>query len=137
MKTSGRQPEGAPPVSRARAYVYLPQALPPDGPPWPWPCNSSSETEKKRFEHSYHEHQRTGAGSAAIRAALGAAEQAGENFVIVLGHPSYYPRFGFTRASEYGIRPSIDVPDEALMALSLDSVRLPSGTVRYAAPFGI
>lgn len=28
-------------------------------------------------------------------------------------------------------------PDDALMALSLDSDQLPSGTVRYAAPFGI
>lgn len=83
------------------------------------------------------EYQKTGVGSAAIRAALEAAEQAGEHFVIVLGHPTYYPRFGFTRASEYGIRVSIDVPDEALMVLSLDSTPLPSGTVRYAAPFGI
>ncbi|GAA5049928.1 GNAT family N-acetyltransferase [Nocardia callitridis] len=83
------------------------------------------------------EYQRTGAGSAAIRAALGAAEQAGEHLVIVLGHPTYYPRFGFTRASDYGIRLSIEVPDEALMALSLDSEPLPGGTVRYAAPFGI
>ncbi|MFD4295143.1 GNAT family N-acetyltransferase [Rhodococcus sp. NPDC058532] len=83
------------------------------------------------------EYQKTGAGSAAIRAALEAAARAGERFVIVLGHPAYYPRFGFTRASEYRIQLSIDVPDEALMALSFDSERLPSGTVRYAAPFGI
>ncbi|MEV6431077.1 N-acetyltransferase [Nocardia sp. NPDC051463] len=84
------------------------------------------------------EYQRTGAGSAAIRAALDAARQLGEAFVIVLGHPAYYPRFGFTRASEHGIGLSIDVPDEALMALTLDETRpLPRGTVRYAAPFGI
>ncbi|WP_024796285.1 GNAT family N-acetyltransferase [Tomitella biformata] len=82
-------------------------------------------------------HQNTGAGSAAIRAALEAAERACERFVIVLGHPAYYPRFGFTRASESRIRISIDVPDDALMALSLGSKELPSGTVRYAAPFGI
>lgn len=83
------------------------------------------------------EDQQTGAGSAAVRAALEAAGQAGERFVIVLGHPTYYPRFGFARASKYGIRLSIDVPDEALMALGLGAERLPSGTVRYAAPFGI
>lgn len=83
------------------------------------------------------EYHGTGAGSAAIRAALAAAEQMGEQFVVVLGHPTYYPRFGFSRASQYGIRLSIDVPDDALMALSLDSDQLPSGTVRYAAPFGI
>ncbi|MFI0813147.1 GNAT family N-acetyltransferase [Streptomyces echinatus] len=84
------------------------------------------------------EQQRTGAGSAAVRAALSAARSLGEHHVVVLGHPSYYPRFGFHRASEYGIVLSIDVPDEALMALSLDAGHpLPGGTVRYAAPFGI
>ncbi|MFB7505973.1 GNAT family N-acetyltransferase [Streptomyces broussonetiae] len=84
------------------------------------------------------EHQRTGAGSAAVRAVLQAAKDRGECHVVVLGHPSYYPRFGFGRASEHGIRVSFDVPDEALMALTLDEGRpLPSGVIRYAAPFGI
>ncbi|MEE2037086.1 N-acetyltransferase [Nocardiopsis sp. CT-R113] len=84
------------------------------------------------------EYQRTGAGSAAVRAVLEAARHRGERFVIVLGHPSYYPRFGFTRASTHGIGLSVEVPDEALMALSLDADHpLPGGTVRYAAPFGI
>ncbi|MCE7081981.1 GNAT family N-acetyltransferase [Streptomyces sp. ST2-7A] len=82
--------------------------------------------------------QRQGAGSAAIRAALAAAGDIGERFVTVLGHPDYYPWFGFTRASAHGIGLSIEVPDEALMALALDPDRpLPSGTIRYAAPFGI
>jgi putative acetyltransferase len=81
--------------------------------------------------------QRSGAGSAAIRAALAAARAIGEHHVVVLGHPTYYPRFGFTRASTHGIRLSIDVPDEALMALSLTGTPLPSGMVRYAAPFGL
>ncbi|MFD7439400.1 GNAT family N-acetyltransferase [Streptomyces sp. NPDC059861] len=82
--------------------------------------------------------QRTGAGSAAVRAALAAARSLGEHHVVVLGHPAYYPRFGFTRASGHGIGLTIDVPDEALMALSLDADHpLPRGTVHYAAPFGI
>ncbi|MFG3658710.1 GNAT family N-acetyltransferase [Streptomyces sp. NPDC047706] len=84
------------------------------------------------------ERQRTGAGSAAVRAALAAARALGERHVVVLGHPDYYPRFGFTRARDHGIRVTIDVPDEALMALGLDAGHpLPSGTVHYAAPFGI
>ncbi|MET1034696.1 MAG: N-acetyltransferase [Arthrobacter sp.] len=83
-------------------------------------------------------HQRAGAGSAAIRAALHAAQERGEHFVVVLGHPDYYPRFGFRRASEAGIRLGIEIPDEALMALNLDGGRrLPRGEVRYAAPFAI
>ncbi|MFI6576842.1 GNAT family N-acetyltransferase [Nocardiopsis sp. NPDC050513] len=82
--------------------------------------------------------QGTGAGSAAVRAALAAARERGERHVVVLGHPAYYPRFGFTRASAHGIRLSVEVPDEALMALALDADHpLPGGTVRYAAPFGI
>ncbi|KZM72350.1 acetyltransferase [Nocardia terpenica] len=84
------------------------------------------------------EHQNTGVGDAAVRAALRAATGTGERFVTVLGHPSYYPRFGFTRASTHGIGITIDVPDEALMALTLDARHpLPCGTIRYAAPFGI
>ncbi|ADI08060.1 acetyltransferase [Streptomyces bingchenggensis BCW-1] len=84
------------------------------------------------------EHQKTGAGSAVIRAALSAAKGLGEYYVTVLGHPAYYPRFGFGRASAHGIGVTLDVPDEAMMALTLDKTHpLPNGTVRYAAPFGV
>ncbi|KMS73100.1 acetyltransferase [Streptomyces viridochromogenes] len=84
------------------------------------------------------EEQNGGAGSAAVRAALAAARDMGEHYVVVLGHPTYYPRFGFTRACAHGIGLTIDVPDEALMALALDAEHpLPGGIVRYAAPFGI
>ncbi|WP_411104114.1 GNAT family N-acetyltransferase [Streptomyces sp. cmx-4-9] len=83
-------------------------------------------------------YQRTGAGTAAVRAVLDAARARGEHCVVVLGDPAYYPRFGFGRARAHGIRITLDVPDEALMVLALDGSRsLPRGTVRYAAPFGI
>ncbi|MFG2125122.1 hypothetical protein [Streptomyces sp. NPDC048710] len=59
------------------------------------------------------EQQRSGAGSAAVRAALEAAKDMGERYVVVLGHPTYCPRFGFTRASPHGIGLTIDVPDDA------------------------
>ncbi|MFC7931352.1 GNAT family N-acetyltransferase [Streptomyces cinereoruber] len=84
------------------------------------------------------EHQRTGAGQAVVRAVLDAARLRGETLVLVLGHPEYYPRFGFERASAYGIRPGFEVPDEAMRALVLDdSVPVPSGALRYPAPFGV
>jgi putative acetyltransferase len=84
------------------------------------------------------EHQRTGAGAAAIRAALAAARARDEHAVVVLGHPGYYPRFGFERASATGVRVPFEVPDEALMVLGLQEDRpLPSGTVRYAEAFGL
>ncbi len=84
------------------------------------------------------EHQRAGAGQAVVRAVLDAARLQGESLVLVLGHPEYYPRFGFARASEYGIKPGFEVPDEAMMALVLDaSIPVPSGTLAYPAPFGV
>ncbi|OPC84722.1 GNAT family N-acetyltransferase [Embleya scabrispora] len=82
--------------------------------------------------------QRTGAGSAAIRAALDAARAMAENLVLVLGHADYYPRFGFTPASRFDIRAPFEVPDEAMMALALDNTRtVPAGTIRYPAAFGV
>lgn len=82
--------------------------------------------------------QRTGAGSAAIRAGLDAARARGEGLVLVLGHPEYYPRFGFTPASRFGIRAPFDVPDEAMMALALDPAHpIPTGTIEYPAAFGV
>jgi putative acetyltransferase len=82
--------------------------------------------------------QRRGAGSAAIRAALGAGNAKGEHLVVVLGHPDYYPRFGFVPASRLGIRASFDVPDGALMALALNpDAETPRGTISYPAAFGV
>jgi predicted N-acetyltransferase YhbS len=82
--------------------------------------------------------QKKGAGSAAIRAGLEAARAKGENLVLVLGHAEYYPRFGFTPASAFGIRASFDVPDETMMALALDpEAETPRGTIAYPAAFGV
>ncbi|MFE3688607.1 GNAT family N-acetyltransferase [Streptomyces sp. NPDC059095] len=85
------------------------------------------------------EYQRTGAGSAAVRAVLDAARELGEDLVLVLGHPDYYPRFGFTPASALGIRAPFEVPDEAMMALRLrpGGPPAPSGVIQYPAPFGV
>jgi predicted N-acetyltransferase YhbS len=83
-------------------------------------------------------YQRQGVGDAVTRAVLRAARDRGERLVVVLGHPAYYPRFGFVRASTLGIGVSFEVADEALMALVLDDTApVPSGTVRYPAPFGM
>ncbi|MFE9538521.1 GNAT family N-acetyltransferase [Streptomyces sp. NPDC006691] len=85
------------------------------------------------------EYQRAGAGSAAVRAALAAARELGEDLVLVLGHPDYYPRFGFTPASALGIRAPFEVPDEAMMALRLrpEGAPAPAGVIQYPAPFGL
>ncbi|MFC7303588.1 GNAT family N-acetyltransferase [Streptomyces monticola] len=85
------------------------------------------------------EHQKQGAGTAVVSALLEAARARGEErLVVVLGHPEYYPRFGFTRASGFGVGVAFEVPDEALMALVLDdSGAVPQGTITYPAAFGV
>lgn len=81
--------------------------------------------------------QKQGIGSRLIRTALAKAKELGYGSVIVLGHPDFYPRFGFRKASEWGIRPPFDVPDNAFMALELQkgSLRNVGGVVRYPEPF--
>jgi putative acetyltransferase len=65
-------------------------------------------------------HQRQGIGSALARASLAAADELGEPLVLVIGHSTYYPRFGFRPASELGIAPpSEEIPKEAWMAVPL------------------
>lgn len=66
--------------------------------------------------------QGRGLGGELIREALRRADERHEPLVLVLGHPTYYPRFGFRRASEIGIVPAEpDIPDEAYMAIRLRS----------------
>jgi putative acetyltransferase len=66
------------------------------------------------------ERQRRGIGSAFVHKALRRAENRSEPLVLVLGHPTYYPRFGFRPASELGITPpEPSIPDEAFMAIAL------------------
>jgi putative acetyltransferase len=82
--------------------------------------------------------QRQGIGIELTNAGLAAVRQTPCPFVIVLGHPEYYPRFGFERASRYGIRSQYEgVPDEAFMILVLDqgALRGKSGVARYRDEF--
>ena len=65
--------------------------------------------------------QRDGIGIALTEAALEAAEAMGSPLVIVTGHPTYYPRFGFVPARPLGIEPPDPVPDEAFMVKRLAS----------------
>jgi putative acetyltransferase len=68
------------------------------------------------------ERQRAGIGSALVREALRGAEARDEPLVLVLGHPSYHPRFGFRPAAELRIHPPDQgIPAEAFMAIALSA----------------
>jgi putative acetyltransferase len=82
-------------------------------------------------------HQRNGVGSALVRAGLGRCGQLGFDAVVVLGYPSYYSRFGFQAAADFGIGCEYDAPVEAFMLLELQPgyLRGITGTVRFHAAF--
>jgi len=81
--------------------------------------------------------QGVGVGSRLIRDALGRAEEAGEPAVMVEGTASYYPRFGFERASALGfVVPHPKIPDEAFMLRRLPGYSPDlAGRIVYPAAF--
>ena len=84
------------------------------------------------------EYQRRGIGSLLVQKGLEILKNRSCPFVIVLGHPEYYPRFGFERASLYRILCQWEgVPDEAFMIRILDeeAMRGASGIARYQREF--
>jgi putative acetyltransferase len=84
------------------------------------------------------ERQRQGIGSLLVQAGIDAMRKRGCPFVIVLGHPEYYPRFGFVPASQHGLSCQWDgVPDEAFLVLVLDedTMSTVSGVARYRDEF--
>jgi putative acetyltransferase len=85
----------------------------------------------------HQDYQCMGIGGSLIEEGIGQCQRLGHRIVIVVGHPGYYPRFGFTPAHKSGIVPPFPCPDEAFMALPLETGALDgiSGTVRYPAAF--
>lgn len=81
--------------------------------------------------------QNGGIGSALVEAGLAACRARGVAALAVLGHPNFYPRFGFKPASLFGIRSTYEVPDDVFMMMELipGSMRNQSGMVRYHRAF--
>lgn len=81
--------------------------------------------------------QGRGIGSALVRAGLDRCRALGAVAVVVLGHPGYYPRFGFVPGARLGLDSEYDVPEEVFMAQELTPGALAgaSGTVRYHPAF--
>lgn len=82
--------------------------------------------------------QRRGFGSALVEAGIEALIDRSYPFVVVLGHPDYYPRFDFEPASGHEIScqwPGI--PDAAFMVRILDEevMRNVHGQARYVEVF--
>jgi putative acetyltransferase len=81
-------------------------------------------------------YQHQGTGAVLVRAGLHACREAGLGWVVVLGEPAYYGRFGFRAAAEFGLSDEYD-GGLAFQALELIPGALPKGAglVRYAPEF--
>jgi len=80
------------------------------------------------------DHQGEGIGGRLVEEGIETAKTMGYESIIVLGHPEYYPRFGFQPASKWGLRPPYEeVPDEAFMAMELveNSLEDKAGVIEY------
>lgn len=81
--------------------------------------------------------QRQGIGSSLVGAGLERCRTLGAGAVVVLGHPAFYPRFGFVPSTRFGIDCEYGVPEDAFMVVELEPefLRGASGTIRYHAAF--
>jgi putative acetyltransferase len=82
-------------------------------------------------------HQRKGIGTQLLQIAIDKCRHLDYDFVVVLGYPEFYSRFGFSPAKPYGISCEFDAPDEAFMVLEIQENALTgrSGTVHYRDEF--
>ncbi|MFH1032382.1 MAG: N-acetyltransferase [Chloroflexota bacterium] len=82
-------------------------------------------------------HQNKGIGSKLVKAGLKECQHLGYEIVVLVGHPNYYPRFGFVPAKPLGLECEFEVPDEPWMVLELrkDALTGRRGTVKFRAEF--
>lgn len=81
--------------------------------------------------------QNKGVGSKLVNEGLRACKMAGYEAAVVLGHPEYYPRFGFVPSLNYGIKCEYEVPPGVFMVKELreGALKNVTGTVKYHGYF--
>ena len=82
-------------------------------------------------------HQRKRIGSQMVREGLEECRRLGHEIIVLVGHPDYYPRFGFVPATPRGIDCEFEVPEETWMILELREGALAGreGKVRFQPEF--
>lgn len=83
------------------------------------------------------EWQRRGIGSLLVRRGLEECRAAGERIAIVLGHPEFYPRFGFSSELARPLAAPFSGPSWMALELAPGALAGVEGMVRYPPPFGI
>lgn len=85
------------------------------------------------------DYQNQGVGSLLVKEGLMKCKELGYQHVVVLGHPNFYPKFGFVPSKEFGIQPPFPVSDHVFMACELvkHSLANINGKVKYPEAFDI
>ncbi|MCO4780680.1 MAG: N-acetyltransferase [Candidatus Cloacimonetes bacterium] len=81
------------------------------------------------------EFQKQGIGSKLVNESVSKCKDLEFAGIVVLGHPDYYPKFGFVPSVNFGIKCTYDVPDEAFMVLELKEGVFKAGVVSYHPEF--
>ena len=83
------------------------------------------------------EYQKQGIGSELVKEGLKRCQSIACDAVVVLGHPNYYPKFGFVPSVQFGIKSEYEVPNEAFMILELVAGVLQNhtGVIKYHEAF--
>ncbi|MBV1914772.1 MAG: N-acetyltransferase [Pseudomonadales bacterium] len=84
------------------------------------------------------QHQNKKIGSELVNAGLEHCRSLGYDAIVVLGHPDYYPRFGFVPSVKFDIKSEYDVPDEVFNILELvpECLKNSTGVIKYHEAFG-
>lgn len=81
-------------------------------------------------------HQKSGIGGKLITQAHQIAKALGYEFSILIGHPTYYPRYGYENAANFGITSTFDLPEGVFMAANLQGKATQlNGTAEFAKEF--
>ena len=80
------------------------------------------------------EYQNQGIGGMLINEGIDMLKKKDVPYIIVVGHERYYPKFGFEKASKYGLKSQwTEVPDGAFMVIILDQEKMKGvhGVAKY------
>jgi putative acetyltransferase len=80
--------------------------------------------------------QSQGVGSGLIREGLRLCKELGYDYCVVLGDPNYYQRFGFEKASQFGMQNEYGA-DDAFMLIRFSKGDMVQGLVKYVPEFAM
>lgn len=84
------------------------------------------------------DYQKQGIGTKLVETGIKEVMDKEYRLISVIGHPKYYPRFGFVKASDNGLKSQYDdIADEAFMILNPDNKHWDNETIYYRDEFKI